>query len=88
MVSDEKGDAKVKIHQDANIYVSELDAQREIRFSIGSKREIYFVQIEGDSDVNGLHVSHGDAIKIQDEKSLHVRALSDSHFLFIEMKRE
>lgn len=86
IVSDEEGDAKVKLHQDANIYVSELDAGKEIRFAIGNGRQIYFVQIEGESELNGLHVNRSDAVKITDEKSLHVKAVSDSHFLFIEMK--
>ncbi|WP_345993729.1 pirin family protein [Sulfurimonas sp. HSL-1716] len=92
IVSDEEGDAKVKIHQNVNIYVCELDAGRNILHSIKENRQLYFVQIEGTADVNGLHpqgtlhVDSGDAIKITQESRLHISALSDAHFLFIEMK--
>ena len=85
-------DAKVKLYQDVNIYVCELDAGKELSFEIDENRQIYYVQIEGKALVNDLHprgtshVSNGDAVKIVDENSLHVRALSNIHFLFIEMK--
>ncbi len=92
VISNEIGEGKVKIHQDANIYVCELDFGKEIDFKIDENRQIYYVQIEGNAEINGLHpqgtlhVGEGDAVKIKDEKRLHVKASSDMHFLFIEMK--
>ena len=82
-------DAKVKLYQDVNIYVCELDAGKEIDFEISQNRQIYYVQIEGEALIEGLHVkcdaSNGDALKIVDEKALYIRAISQTHFLFIEM---
>ena len=86
VVSSKEGDAKVKIHQDINIYVCELETGKNIEFTIDKNRQLYFVQIEGDADINGLHVASGDSVKIIDEHSLHVSALNLGHFLFIEMK--
>ncbi|MBU0632325.1 pirin family protein [bacterium] len=87
IVSDKAGDAKVKIHQDVNIYVSELDNAERIDFPIKEGRQIYYVQIEGSAEVNGVHVTHGDALKITDEKSLKIKAVDSAHFLFIEMQQ-
>ena len=86
VASNKDDDAKVKLYQDVNIYVSELDAGKEIDFEMDVLRQIYYVQIEGEAEVNSLHVSAGDAVKIQDEKGLHVKAVTNIHFLFIEMK--
>lgn len=88
VVSSKDGDAKVKIHQDVNFYVCELDVLKTIDFSIDDDRQIYYVQIEGSAEVNGLHVEGSDAMKIADEKTLNIKAQTNCHFLFIEMKKE
>ena len=85
IVSSQEGNSKVKIYQDVSIYVSELEKSKEISFSINNNRQVYFVQIEGCSSINGTELQHGDAMEITQEKQLNIRALSNSHFLFIEM---
>ena len=77
----------VKIHQDVGIYVSELDQDKSLAFTIKENHQLYFVQIEGSSLVNDIQLHFGDALKIQDEKQLNIKALSHSHFLFIEMPK-
>ena len=88
VVSSQNGDAKVKIYQDVKIYVCELDEGKEINYHIDAKRQIYFVQIKGDATINGVLLSHSDAMEITNEKELKVKTLSDSHFLFIETPQE
>lgn len=88
IVSSQKGDAKIKIYQNVNFYVSELDAAKSVDFTINNDRQIYFVQIEGTSRVNGRELDNGDAMEILDESTLQIEAVTNSHFLFIEMPRE
>jgi len=85
IVSSQEGDSKIKIYQDINIYVSELDSAKE--FKIDNNRQVYFVQIEGSAEVNGTILEDGDAMEIVDENSLIIKPISKSHILFIEMKR-
>jgi hypothetical protein len=85
IVSPQNGDAKIHLYQDVNIYVCELDAGREITYEISANRQLYYVQISTHAMINALELSHGDAMQITDEKLLHVQALEDTHFLFIEM---
>jgi redox-sensitive bicupin YhaK (pirin superfamily) len=73
---------------DAKIYVCELDADKNIEFVINKNIQIYFVQIEGQADVNGIKLTPSDAMKIVDEDILSVRSIAKSHFLFIEMSKE
>lgn len=85
VVSSLNGEAKIKIYQDVKIYVCELDAGKETHYEIGADRQIYFVQITGDARINATELSHGDAMEMTKEKNLNAKALSDCHFLFIDM---
>ncbi|MDX1810152.1 MAG: pirin family protein [Sulfurospirillaceae bacterium] len=88
IVSSQNGTAKIKIYQDIDIYASELDAGKVIDYEIPQHKQIYFVQIEGKSNVNEILLERSDALEIQCEKKLHIEALEDSHFLFIEMQAD
>lgn len=85
IVSSLSGKAKVNIHQDVNIYVSQLDAQKELTFEIEANRQIYFVQIEGRCHVNAIELNEADALKVVNETQLHIKALTKAHFIMIEM---
>ena len=87
IVSSTDGTADIKIYQDINIYVSELEIDKSLEFEIKENRQVYFVQIEGSSTVNDITLDFGDAIEIVDVNKLHIKALENSHFLFIEMAK-
>ena len=85
IVSSNKGLSPIKIYQDVNFFVSELEKQKTLNFKISKNRQIYFVQIEGNSLINEIELNLGDAAEITNEDNLHIKALGNSHFLFIEM---
>lgn len=87
ILSSQQGDAPIKIHQDVNIFVSEIDKGKTIEYSIRSNRQIYFVLIEGKATVNSVELDFGDACEITECEKLVVDTKTKSHFLFIEMKR-
>ena len=87
IVSSQEGNADIKIYQDINIYVSELEIGKSLDFTINENRQVYFVQIEGSSIVNDITLDFGDAMEIVDVNKLHIKALENSHFLFIEMAK-
>lgn len=86
IVSSQNGDSKIKIHQDINIFVSELD--KELDYKIQKDRQVYFVQIEGISNINGTLLENGDAMEIVDEDILTIKPITKSHILFIEMQKK
>ncbi|MFA9372945.1 MAG: pirin family protein [Poseidonibacter sp.] len=88
IVSSLEGDSKVRIYQDVNIYVSQLEKAKSLDFKIEKNRQVYFVQIEGSSFVNSLELKDSDAMQIVKEENLHIEAISNSHFLFIEMNEQ
>jgi len=88
IVSSQNGDANIKIYQDVNFYVSELDINKTLEYKIAQNKQVYFTQIEGSSSINGLTLNEGDAMEITKEEALEIKALSNSHFLFIEIKED
>ena len=87
IVSSQNGTADIKIYQDINIYVSELEIDKSLEFEIKENRQVYFVQIEGTSNVNDITLDFGDAMEIVDIEKIEIKALENSHFLFIEMAK-
>ncbi len=87
IVSSQNGNADIKIYQDINIYVSELEKNKTINFDIKKDRQVYFVQIEGNSKIDDIILNNGDALEIVDVEKLEIKALENSHFLFIEMPK-
>ena len=85
IVSPQDGNSKVKLYQDVNIFVGEFEEGKVLNFPIGRDRQVYFVQIEGSSNINDIVLNNGDAMQITQERSLNLKALEISHFLFIEM---
>ena len=85
IVSSQNGDSNIKIYQDINIFVSEFDKPFEYKIQKG--RQVYFVQIEGTSEVNGTILEYGDAMEIVDEEKLTINPQTKSHILFIEMAK-
>jgi hypothetical protein len=85
IVSSQNGNSNIKIYQDINIFVSEFD--KAFEYKIQKDRQVYFVQIEGTSEVNGTILEYGDAMEIVDEQILTINPQTKSHILFIEMAK-
>ena len=86
IVSSTSGTAPIKIHQDVNISVLELDAKKTISFEVKPGRQAYLVLIEGQSKINGLELTMRDALESVEE-NLSIEALENSHYLVIEMRK-
>ncbi len=85
IVSSLNGNSNIKIYQDINIFVNEFD--KAFEYKIQKNRQVYFVQIEGTSEVNGTILEYGDAMEIVDEEKLTINPQTKSHILFIEMAK-
>lgn len=87
LVSSTKGNAPIKIHQDLNIYVGSYEENQEISFTCENNRALYVIVMEGEVKINDLVVHQKDAIILIDE-SLHVRGMTQTHIMIIEMSKE
>ncbi|WP_026476518.1 pirin family protein [Alkaliphilus transvaalensis] len=87
IISDKNGSAPIKINQDTNFYVIELDQGKEIDFPVKENRQAYLVQIEGNSTINNIKLETRDALEIYEE-DIKIMADETSHFILIEMAKQ
>lgn len=87
VVSHIKGNAPVKIHQDVNIYVLYLRDAEEIKIPVSNGRQGYLIEIEGEAEIEGNTLYHGDSAEITQSYPT-IKAIKESHLLLIEMKEE
>ncbi|ABX42214.1 pirin family protein [Lachnoclostridium phytofermentans] len=87
IVSGKNGDAPIKINQDVNIYVLELEKDMEEKFEVEKGRQAYLVQIEGEANINEEHLNARDAMEIKEE-TISIKAIETSHYLVIEMRKD
>lgn len=86
MVSSMEGKAAIKINQDVNMYTLFLEEGKEIEFKVEAGRQVYLVQIEGNSIINNIKVNEKDAMEIIEE-DISIKSKTDSHFILIEMRK-
>ncbi len=87
IVSSKAGNAPIKINQDMNIYVLELEKGKEIDFKVNEGRQAYLVQIEGNSLINEVELNERDGMEIVEEDIL-IKAKETSHIMILEMKKQ
>ncbi len=87
IVSSKNGDARVKINQDANIYVTELEPGEDIMFLVNPNRQAYVVQIEGSAKYNEIKLNPRDGLETVEE-SLTIVPETKSHIMIIELAKE
>lgn len=76
-------DAPIKIHADVNVYVTYL-TNESIEFKVGPNRQAYLVVLEGEADVEDLHLGTRDALEII-RQDVTISTKKEAHLFIIEM---
>lgn len=79
IVSGLHGDGLIKIFQDAEVLVGEFFNSQKIELKLEGKKQFYLLNLEGESVVNTQNLTHGDALKC--EEDLVVQVIEYAHFL-------
>jgi redox-sensitive bicupin YhaK (pirin superfamily) len=85
IVSGKEVNGTLRINQDANIFVSEVDKGQQLMVALQDGRQAYLLCIEGFLNINDIELVMGEAIEITGETQLTLDALEDSHVLMVEM---
>lgn len=75
----------VTVHQDASVFVSRLEAGREVAHSFGEGRAGYLYLIEGGAVVNGEALGKGDAAKVYGPGAVEVRATETAELVLVDV---
>ena len=81
----EGGEHAVRIHQDARLYVSRLDAGRMARHALAPDRGAWVQVVSGALKVNGAAVTAGDGVSLSTEKVVELEATVDSELLLFDL---
>lgn len=87
VVSNNAGENVAMIHQDVTLYLSKIDADKEIQFQQEEGRKIYLFVIEGEVSLNGGEVTlqRRDDARITDLHTLSIQAKQDAFILLIDL---
>lgn len=88
IVSGQQGEGPIKIHQDVNVYVTDILASNSLELEVGPGRQAYLIQIEGASDINGVTLNERDALEIIEETIKIQTHHEHAHIMVIEMPQE
>ena len=74
-----------RINQDTNIFISEIQAGRQIGVDQLPGRQVYLACLEGALSVNNMPLNTGDALKVWNELGLTLKAMENVHLIMVEM---
>jgi len=86
VIGPEGRDGTVKVHRDASVYVSHLEASSTVQQELANGSGAYFFLIEGEVDLNGERLKTGDAARIWDEKRLTINARQPSELIVVRVE--
>jgi redox-sensitive bicupin YhaK (pirin superfamily) len=85
IVSPEGLDGSVKIHQDARIFASLLDAGHEVAYELEKGRSAWLQVAAGSVTLNDVALKQGDGAAVSDETSLRVTATEAAEILLFDL---
>jgi redox-sensitive bicupin YhaK (pirin superfamily) len=86
IVSSTPTEGTAKIHSDATLYLSKLDAGKELSFQQEQGRKMYVFVIEGELVLNHeFVVGQRDSARISDLDELTIKSKKETFFLFIDL---
>ena len=88
VVSGKKEDGIIFINQDAEIFLSDLDAGIKLNYELKDKRGTYIQLVDGILNVDGNKIEKGDALKINGEKKLELTAEKNAKIVLFDLALE
>ncbi len=85
VVAGHDGNGALAIHQDATLYVSELDAGRSVSYGLAPGRRAYVFVTAGELLLNGQRLGPSDAAAVEAETQLELTSSTPSAFLLLDL---
>lgn len=86
VVSSLEGEADIRVNQDVKIHVLMLDSGLSEGFAVDGNRIAHLIQLEGNSEVNGVKLESGNGLAI-DGEDIMLTAINNSHLVIFETKK-
>jgi redox-sensitive bicupin YhaK (pirin superfamily) len=84
LASDHKSSETVFLNTSASIYRAGLDAGKLIQFQADSAEKQFLYVINGELELNGIHLSARDQARIEEESLLNIKAIEAAEIILID----
>jgi redox-sensitive bicupin YhaK (pirin superfamily) len=85
VASRDASDGSLLIHQDARIYLSQLDAGESVGQSLSPGRFAWLQVLRGQVSLNGVALDTSDGAAVSDETMLTVQAITDAEIMLFDL---
>jgi hypothetical protein len=85
IISNFLDNCELKIYQDAKIYLSDFNSEKEISYDIENNHKIWLQVISGELQIDDKIAAKGDGIMIENEKNFKIKTLSETKFLLFDL---
>lgn len=85
VISSNGRDGSIPIRQDAEIYISRLKKDDDLKFNLRPKRGVWVQLIKGTILVNDKILNAGDAISAEEESTIDLKAKEDAEFILFDL---
>ena len=85
VASRDAAEGSLLIHQDARIYLSQLDAAAQIQHALASGRHAWLQVLRGSVSLNGQPLATSDGVAVSDETELSIQANTDAEIMLFDL---
>lgn len=85
VASGEPQDGTLKIHQDAEVFISSLAAGQSVAHELKEGRRAYLFVIDGGVTLNGQPLEAGDQARVTEEKKLELKAAKPTELILVDL---
>jgi redox-sensitive bicupin YhaK (pirin superfamily) len=85
VASPDGAESSLSIHQDARIYLADLDAERELTLDLAPSRHAWLQVLRGAVESNGVRLETSDGAAVSEETSLRLRAVGAAEVMLFDL---
>ena len=85
VASPDAADGSLQIHQDARIFLSSLDAGKQVTHGLGAGRHAWLQVLRGKVAVNGQALETSDGAAVSEESALEIEAKDDAEVMLFDL---
>ncbi len=85
VVSMDGRDGSISINQDADMYISRLKTNAQLEFHLRPTRGVWIQVIQGTLAINSQNLNSGDAVAIENEASMNLKAQEECEFILFDL---
>ncbi len=85
LVSENADKGSLKIHQNMQLFASKLEEQNQLQYALIENRSAYLQVASGNIEIEGAHLTAGDAAMFDSAQTIQIRATDNAEILLFDL---